>query len=68
MTDAPFITPTMIRTKAAAAFARGVKRHEHGMNWNAPALATWLAEWDRCAEFAESVADSRIRPSEQREH
>jgi hypothetical protein len=33
---------------AREAYARGVGRDEHGFNWHAPALADWLAEWDRC--------------------
>lgn len=45
-----------IRAKARAAHAAGRGRDEHHMNWHAPALATWLDEWDRCeAEKLESA-------------
>lgn len=38
-----------IKAKARAAFKRGDGRDSHGMNWNAPALKDWLAEYDRVA-------------------
>lgn len=60
--DDTIVTRAHIEQKAADAFARGVKRHEHGMNWHALALPVWLPAWDRCAEFAESVADKGPRP------
>jgi hypothetical protein len=37
-----------IRARARRAFEAGRARNDHGMNWNAAALQTWLAEWDRC--------------------
>lgn len=42
------VTQDMIREKARDAFARGVKRDDHGFNWHAPALPVWQEEWDRC--------------------
>lgn len=62
MIDNAIVTRAHIEQKAISAFARGVKRHEHGFNWHAAALPVWLAAWDKCAEFAESVADSRSAP------
>lgn len=46
-----------IRRRAREAFARGAGRDDHNMNWFAPAVADWQAEWDRCAaaEFAVRV-------------
>lgn len=41
-----------IRERARAAFIRNKRRDEHGMNWHALALPTWLAEYDRMAERA----------------
>lgn len=49
------VTIDHIKQKARDAFARGVKRDDHGMNWHAAALPTWLAEWDRCKAEAASV-------------
>lgn len=48
MTD-HIISRDTIRARARAAFEAGRGRDEHNMNWHAPALPTWLAEWDRCA-------------------
>lgn len=44
-----FISKDAIRAKARAAHAAGRSRDSHGFNWHAPALATWLEEFDRCA-------------------
>lgn len=62
MTCDQIVSIDHIKAKARANFAAGRKRNEHGMNPWAPALKTWLAEWDRCKEFAESVADKGARP------
>ena len=43
------ISKDAIRAKARAAHAAGRSRDEHGFNWHAPALATWLLEYDRCS-------------------
>lgn len=43
------VTKEAIRAKARAAHAAGLSRDSHGFNWHAPALATWLAEYDRLA-------------------
>jgi len=47
--DDPIISRDLIREKARAAFNRGVKRNQHNMPPDAPALVDWLDEWDRCA-------------------
>ena len=47
--DDPIISRDLIRAKARSAFDRKVKRNQHGMPPDAPALADWLDEWDRCA-------------------
>jgi len=48
--DTPIISLDMIRAKARAAFARGVGRDGYNFNWHSTdAIATWQAEWDRCA-------------------
>jgi hypothetical protein len=41
------ISKDAIRAKARAAFFAGRSRDSHGFNWHAPALATWLEEYDR---------------------
>lgn len=45
--NGPVITREMIRDCARRAFAAGKSRDDHEMNWNAPALPTWLGEYDR---------------------
>jgi hypothetical protein len=62
MTDGPIITIAMIEQKAVNDFAAGRQRHEHGFNWHAAALPVYLAKFDSCKEFAESVADKGARP------
>lgn len=47
--NTPIISREFIRERARAAFAAGHSRDDHNMNWHAPALATWLAEYDRLA-------------------
>lgn len=42
------ISKDAIRAKARAAHAAGRSRDSHGFNWHAPALDTWLEEFDRC--------------------
>lgn len=41
-----------IRRMAREAFERGDPRDSHGFNWHAPALNTWLEEYDRQAKLA----------------
>lgn len=53
MADA-IITRDTIRARARAAFEAGLPRDEHGMNWHADALPTWLEEFDRCAYVAKA--------------
>lgn len=48
MADA-IISRDHIRTKAQAAFAAGLSRDSHNMNWHCAALTTWLHEYDRLA-------------------
>ncbi len=43
-----------IRENAREAFHAGMLRDEHGMNWHAPALADWLAEYDRLTKAAKT--------------
>lgn len=43
------ISKDAIRAKARAAHAAGHSRTSHRFNWHAPALHTWLIEYDRCA-------------------
>lgn len=53
-------TIAMIQEKARAAFAAGLPVDSHNMNWHAPALATWQAEYARCeAEAAWCKASDR---------
>jgi len=49
------VSKESIRAKARDAYAAGLPRHAHGMNWHAPALADWLAEYDRLALEAEQL-------------
>jgi hypothetical protein len=49
------ISRETIRERARAAFNRGAGRDDHGMNWFAPAVVDWQAEWDRCAQAAQHV-------------
>jgi hypothetical protein len=44
-----------IRRRARDAFARGAGREDHNMNWFAPAVVDWQAEWDRCAAAETAV-------------
>lgn len=46
------ISREQIRERARRAFAAGKSRDDHDMNWNAAALPTWLAEYDRLAQQA----------------
>lgn len=43
------ITREAIRAKGAAAFRAGFSRNSHGMNFDAIALADWLAGYDDAA-------------------
>jgi hypothetical protein len=45
-----------IRERARLAFAAGKCRDSHEMNWHAPALPTWLHEYDRLAADAKHLA------------
>jgi len=45
----PIFSKDTIQRRARAAFERGDSRDSHHMNWHAPALAVWLAEYDRLA-------------------
>lgn len=47
-----------IRSMARRAFEAGRSRDDHGMNWHAPALTDWLAEYDRLA--SERSRDSQL--------
>lgn len=47
------VTIDHIRARARAAFEAGLGPDAHHMNWNAAALPTWQAEYDRCAAEAE---------------
>jgi hypothetical protein len=51
--DTPIISRDLIRAKARAAFSRGVKRNQHNMPPDAPALADWLDDLDRCNAAAQ---------------
>lgn len=54
--DPSIISRDLIREKARRAFATGKGRDDHNMNWFAPAVKDWQAEWDRCAaELAEEA-------------
>jgi len=53
MTD-PIFSRETIKLRARAAFERGLGRDSHNMNWHAPALAVWLAEYDRLAALQQS--------------
>lgn len=65
MTD-HIITPDTIRARARAAFEAGRSRDDHCMNWHAPALRTWLAEFDRLAAQAKAPAASHGAPHPRR--
>lgn len=41
------ISRDTIRARARRAFASGVGRDGHQMNWNAEAVRDWQDEWDR---------------------
>lgn len=53
MTD-HIISRETIRARARAAFEAGAGRDDHNMNWHAPALRTWLHEYDRLAAAAKA--------------
>lgn len=43
------ISRETIRARARSAFEQGKGRNDHDMNWHAPAVVDWQAEWDRLA-------------------
>jgi hypothetical protein len=50
-----------IRQKARSAYKRRVPRDGHEFNWHChDAIATWQAEWDRCAAAESAVL--RVKP------
>ena len=49
------VTREQIRVMARRAFRDGRSRDSHAMHWGAPALLTWLAEYDHLA--AQAAAD-----------
>jgi len=50
MMDQAIVSLDMIRTKARAAFDRGVGRDGHNFNWHSTeTIAIWQAEWEKCA-------------------
>lgn len=58
MADA-IISRKSIQQKGAAAFLRGVKRDEHGMNPWAPALYDWHLGYDRAATESQYAATAQ---------
>lgn len=48
------ISREAIRARARAAFEQGLSRDDHNMNWHAPALVDWHAEFDRLTNEAKS--------------
>lgn len=54
--DSPIIPVDMLQAKTRAAFNRGAGRDDHGFNWHCvDAIATYHAEWDRCAAAEAAV-------------
>jgi hypothetical protein len=61
MMDGPIIPVDLIQAKTRAAYKRGAGRDEHGFNWHSvDAIATYQAEWDRCA--AAEAAVLKVKP------
>lgn len=62
MTD-QIVSRDHVRAKARIAFESGQSRDSHAMNWHAPALADWLAEYDRLVaqRHSDLHQDSRRR-------
>jgi hypothetical protein len=59
--DSPIIPVTLIEAKTRAAYKRGAGRDDRGFNWHSvDAIATYHAEWDRCA--AAEAAVLKVRP------
>lgn len=54
--DQPIVSQETIREKARAAFARGVGRDDHKMNWHATAIAVWQDEWDKQSALAQRLS------------
>jgi hypothetical protein len=50
-----------IRARARRAFEAGRSRDDHCMNWHAPALVDWLAEYDRLDSERAHDADLELR-------
>ena len=48
MVDESIVSRQAIRDRARAAFLRGAGREDHNMNWHAPAVKEWQAQWDDC--------------------
>lgn len=55
-----------IRAKGAAAFRAGISRNSHGMNFDANALADWLAGYDEAAASLASKVIAHSIPFVQR--
>jgi hypothetical protein len=59
--DSPIIPVELIQAKTRAAYRRGDGRDGHGFNWHCvDAIATYQAEWDRCA--AAEAAVLKVKP------
>jgi hypothetical protein len=59
--DSPIIPVELLQAKARAAYARRDGRDDHGFNWHSvDAIATYQAEWDRCA--AAEAAVLKVKP------
>ncbi len=54
------ISREVIKARARAAFLRGQDRNSHAMNPGAPALADWLAEYDRLNALASQLNHSAL--------
>lgn len=62
MTD-QIVTIAHIEAMAEEAFDRDEPRTAHNMNWHAPALATWLAAYDRRAAAKQASHQSHTAPT-----
>jgi hypothetical protein len=59
------VTIAEIQRRARKAFFAGHTRDSHGFNWHAPALATWLEEYDRLDLSAKLSAAVEAIPGDQ---
>lgn len=56
MADTSIVTREHIRALARRAFAAGLGRDDHNMNWHAAALREWRDQYDLCVTTKQRLA------------